>query len=60
MPSSNQEAIALKNKGNTAVAQKIWQDAIKFYTEAIELDNTDPAFFSNRAQVCHMSQQQNN
>ena len=51
MVSKRDEAVAVKNKGNAAFAKKDWNDAIDFYSQAIELDPTDPAFYSNRAQV---------
>ncbi|KAF3935689.1 hypothetical protein ABW19_dt0207594 [Dactylella cylindrospora] len=51
MASSKEEAIEFKNKGNQAFAKKDWNEAISLYSKAIELDATDPAFFSNRAQA---------
>lgn len=49
---SKEEAAALKDQGNKAFAGKEWLKAIEFYSKAIELDDTVPAYFSNRAQVC--------
>lgn len=44
-------AIALKNKGNVAFGQHDWPTAIDFYTKAIDILDTEPTFFANRAQV---------
>lgn len=46
-----EDAVALKDEGNKAIAQKDWKKAIEFYTKAIELDDTQAIFYSNRAQV---------
>lgn len=46
------EANALKNEGNKAFAAHDWRTAIEFYTKAIELNDKEPTFYSNRAQVC--------
>lgn len=51
MASPKEQAVALKNEGNTAFAAHDWPTAIDFYTNAIDLDDTVPAYFSNRAQV---------
>lgn len=45
------EAIALKDKGNKAFKDHDWPSAIDFYSKAIEKYDTDPAFYSNRAQA---------
>ena len=50
--SAIEEATALKEKGNQAVKAKDWPTALDYYTKAIELNDTEPAFYSNRAQVC--------
>ena len=42
-------AESLKQKGNEAFVGRHFDTAIKFYTQAIELDNTNPVYFSNRA-----------
>jgi serine/threonine-protein phosphatase 5 len=47
----SQEAIELKNKGNKAFAAGDWPTAIDFYTKAIELNDKEPLFLTNRAQV---------
>jgi len=51
MASPQEQAVALKNEGNTAFAAHDWPTAIDFYTKAIELDDKVPAYFTNRAQV---------
>eukprot|EP01083_Nonionella_stella_P135156 411091_1 len=38
-----------KAKGNEFFKQKDYPNAIKWYTEAIEIDNSVPAYFSNRS-----------
>ena len=45
------QAVGFKDQGNKAFAAHDWPAAIEFYTKAIELDPTKPAFYSNRAQV---------
>lgn len=50
MPSA-EDAIALKQKGNKAVAAHEWLNAIDFYSQAIELNDKDATFFCNRSQV---------
>jgi hypothetical protein len=45
------KAVDLKNQGNTAFAAHDWPTAIDFYTKAIELNDKEPTFWSNRAQV---------
>ncbi|KAI9300982.1 hypothetical protein BJ944DRAFT_272160 [Cunninghamella echinulata] len=44
-----QRALDAKEKGNKHFQQKQYQDAIKCYTEAIELDPTNATYFVNRA-----------
>jgi serine/threonine-protein phosphatase 5 len=44
-------ATALKDQGNAAFKAHDWPTAIDFYTRAIEKNDTDPAFYSNRAQA---------
>ena len=46
-----EEATALKQKGNKAVANHEWINAIEAYTQAIELNDQDATYFCNRAQV---------
>ncbi|TAQ90402.1 hypothetical protein B7494_g1263 [Chlorociboria aeruginascens] len=45
------EAIELKNQGNKAFAAHDWPAAIDFYTKAIELNDKEPTYYSNRAQA---------
>lgn len=47
------KAVELKNQGNDAFKKHDWPSAIDFYSKAIELDDTEPAYYSNRAQVEH-------
>ena len=39
----------LKQKGNTLMSGKKYDEAIQVYTEAIDLDSTNPVYYSNRA-----------
>lgn len=45
------KAVDLKNQGNDAFKKHDWPTAIDFYSKAIELDDTQPTYFANRAQV---------
>lgn len=45
------KAVALKNQGNDAFKKHDWPTAIDFYTKAIEVDDAEPTYFANRAQV---------
>ena len=49
-----EEATALKQKGNKAVANHDWLEAVDYYTKAIEKFDQDPSFFCNRAQACSL------
>jgi hypothetical protein len=55
MGNPQEEATALKNKGNEAFKRQDWAEAIDFYTKAIEAYDQDPSFYTNRAQVCRLS-----
>ena len=44
-------AVALKDKGNKAFKEHDWPAAIDFYTQAIEKNDTEPSFYTNRAQA---------
>jgi len=46
------EAVELKNKGNEAFKNRDWPTALEFYSKAIEKNDKEPAFYTNRAQVC--------
>lgn len=52
MATPEEQAVALKNQGNKAFAAHDWPTAINFYTKAIELNDKEPTYWSNRAQVC--------
>ncbi|KAF3993084.1 hypothetical protein FT663_00908 [Candidozyma haemuli var. vulneris] len=45
------EALKWKDEGNKLLKEQKYDDAINAYTKAIELDDSNPIFFSNRAQV---------
>lgn len=45
------EAVARKDAGNKAYAEKDYDEAIRLYTEAIALDPAGHVYFSNRAAV---------
>ncbi|KAK0727987.1 serine/threonine-protein phosphatase 5 [Lasiosphaeria miniovina] len=51
MATSEEQAVALKNQGNKAFAAHDWLGAIDFYTKAIELNEKEPTYWSNRAQA---------
>ena len=51
--SKEDEAVAFKNEGNKAFAAHDWPAAIQLYTKAIELNDKEPTFYSNRAQVSY-------
>lgn len=44
-----EKALDLKAKGNEAYKKKDLEEAINLYTQAIELDGTNPVFLTNRA-----------
>jgi len=48
---AKEEAVALKDEGNRAIANREWGKAVELYTKAIELDGAQCVFYSNRAQV---------
>ena len=50
----SQEAVDLKNKGNKAFASGDWPTAIDFYSKAIDKNDKEPTFYTNRAQVWHL------
>jgi serine/threonine-protein phosphatase 5 len=52
MASAVEQAVAFKNDGNKAFAAHDWVTAISCYTKAIELNDKEPTYYSNRAQVC--------
>lgn len=52
MATSEEQATAFKNEGNKAFMAHDWPKAIELYTKALELNDKEPTFYSNRAQVC--------
>ena len=46
-----EDAVTLKNKGNDAFKSKDWPAAIDFYSKAIDLNDHEPSFYTNRAQA---------
>lgn len=55
--SPKEDAIAMKQKGNVAFASHDWLKAVDFYSQAINLDDKDPSFYCNRAQVYYLKWQ---
>ncbi|KAI0381854.1 Metallo-dependent phosphatase-like protein [Hypomontagnella monticulosa] len=51
MASAVEQATAFKNDGNKAFAAHDWPKAIDLYTKAIELNDKEPTYFTNRAQA---------
>lgn len=51
MATPEAKATDLKNQGNKAFAAHDWPTAIDFYSKAIELNDKEPTFWSNRAQA---------
>ena len=49
------DALALKEKGNKAFKEHDWPTAIECYTKAIELNDREVSFYTNRSQVCYIS-----
>jgi serine/threonine-protein phosphatase 5 len=45
------DAVELKNKGNKAFQAGDYPSAVDFYTQAIEKNDKEPTFFTNRAQA---------
>ena len=52
MGSVEERAAALKDEGNKAFKAHDWAGAIELYSKAIELNNKEPTYYANRAQVC--------
>ena len=48
-----EDAAALKLRGNAAFAGHDWPQAIDYYSQAIQVNDQDPSFYCNRAQVTH-------
>jgi hypothetical protein len=51
MGAPTDEATKLKDQGNNAFRNQEWDNALDFYTKAIEAYNAEPSFYTNRAQV---------
>lgn len=51
MASAVEQAVTFKNEGNKAFAAHDWLKAIELYTKAIELNDKEPTFYTNRAQA---------
>jgi len=45
------DALSLKEQGNKAFKEHDWVTAVSFYTQAIDLNDKEPTFYTNRAQV---------
>ncbi|KAB8416402.1 hypothetical protein FH972_024921 [Carpinus fangiana] len=48
---AKEDAVALKDKGNKAFKEHNWDEAIDWYSQAIDTYDQEPTFFTNRAQV---------
>ncbi|KAF1944926.1 protein phosphatase 5 [Clathrospora elynae] len=44
-------AVKFKDQGNNAFRNQEWDNALDFYTKAIEAYNAEPSFYTNRAQL---------
>jgi serine/threonine-protein phosphatase 5 len=51
MTTDKEKAVEYKDRGNKAFAAHDWPTAIELYSNAILLDDKNPVFWSNRAQV---------
>ncbi|KAI1169215.1 Metallo-dependent phosphatase-like protein [Nemania serpens] len=51
MTSTVEQATAFKNQGNAAFAAHNWVKAVELYTKAIDLNDKEPTFYTNRAQA---------
>jgi serine/threonine-protein phosphatase 5 len=47
----SKSAVDLKNEGNKSFAAGDYISAVDLYSKAIELNDKEPTFFTNRAQV---------
>lgn len=48
---SKEQALKFKDEGNSLLKEHKFNEAIEAYSKAIELDSSNPIFYSNRAQV---------
>ncbi|KAK6440910.1 Palmitoyl-protein thioesterase 1 [Oleoguttula sp. CCFEE 5521] len=46
-----EDAVSLKNKGNDAFKAHDWPSAVDYYSKAIEANDKEPSFYTNRAQA---------
>ncbi|OQN98260.1 hypothetical protein B0A48_15536 [Cryoendolithus antarcticus] len=46
-----EDAVSLKNKGNDAFKAHDWPSAVDYYSKAIEANDQEPSFYTNRAQA---------
>lgn len=51
----SKSAVDLKNEGNKAFQSGDYPGAVELYSKAIELSDSEPLFYTNRAQVCAAS-----
>ncbi|CAK7217909.1 Palmitoyl-protein thioesterase 1 [Sporothrix bragantina] len=51
MTTDKEKALAAKNEGNQAFLKHDWPAAIELYSKAIDLDDSEPTYFANRAQA---------
>ena len=49
--SDKEKALAFKNEGNQAFAKRNFELALEGYNKAIELDDSEPTYYANRAQA---------
>ena len=49
--STIEEAVALKDQGNKAFKDQNYPHALELYSQAIEKNDKDPVFYTNRAYV---------
>lgn len=49
--SDKEKALAFKNEGNQAFVKRNFEAALEGYNKAIELDDSEPTYYANRAQA---------
>ena len=49
LDNNKESAITLKEKGNKLFREKKWQEAYQMYSRAIELDDANVIYYTNRA-----------
>lgn len=55
IPNAIEKANEFKARGNECVKNSQYEKAVKYYTEAINLNKSDPVFYTNRA-LCYLKQ----